>query len=236
MLKIALCDDEAIIRETSQSFIINHLEKEGILATVDCYESAESLLQSSIDYQLYILDIDMPEMDGMTLASKLKMEQPSALIIFVTSHEEMVYSAFEVKAFRFIPKSFDQCKLTAALNDAVKELDAIEKDTLTIEILHRRLLKIPFKEIYFIETLGRKLLIHSKTETYSVNLRMKEIEEQLNPKIFFRLHTSFIVNLEHILKYDAKEVTLVNGTIIQMSRLKFKDFKTSYVQYLKKLV
>lgn len=236
MLKIALCDDEAIIRATTQSFIIKQLEEEGIFATVDCYESGKALLQSNIDYHLYILDIDMPEMDGMALASKLKLEQPSALIIFVTSHEEMVYSAFEVKAFRFIPKSFDPCKLTAALNDAIKELDAIEKDALTIEIQHRRLLKVPFKEIYFIETLGRKLLIHSKAETYSVNLRMKEIEEQLSPKLFFRLHTSFIVNLEHVLKYDSKEVTLVNGKIIQMSRLKLKDFKTSYVQYLKKMI
>lgn len=234
MLKIALCDDESIIRTTSHAFITKQLEEQGILAQVDCFESGQSLLASDTDYQLYFLDIDMPEMDGMTLAARIKERQPNALIIFVTSHEDMVYNAFEVKAFRFIPKAFDKSKLATALSDAVKELDAIEKDVLTLEIQYKRLIKVPFKDILYIETLGRKILIHCKTETHDVNLRMKEIEEQLSPKLFFRLHTSFIVNLEHIFKYDSKEVTLVNGTSLQISRLKLKDFKTAYIQYLKR--
>ena len=234
MLKIALCDDESIIRTTSHAFISKQLEEQGISAIVDCFEGGQSLLASDTDYQLYFLDIDMPEMDGMTLAARIKERQPNALIIFVTSHEDMVYNAFEVKAFRFIPKAFDKSKLAAALDDAVKELDAREKDVLTLEIQYKRLIKVPFKDILYIETLGRKILIHCKTETHDVNLRMKEIEEQLSPKLFFRLHTSFIVNLEHVFKYDSKEVTLVNGTILQMSRLKLKDFKTAYIQHLKK--
>lgn len=108
MLRIAICDDEAAMLETVRRVTAESLHAQHLAAEMQCFSRSDTLrdeLEDGATYDLFLLDIEMPEVDGMTLAEKIHATLPSATMIFITSHLEYAISAYEFSIFRYIPKS-----------------------------------------------------------------------------------------------------------------------------------
>lgn len=118
MLRISICDDEqdmlSKVQEVTELFFRTHC----VDYSINTYQHSDNLqydLQDGISYDLFLLDIEMPGMDGMDLAKEINTILPMAKIIFITSHLEFAVAAYEYSVFRYIPKNMIGEKLAAAL-------------------------------------------------------------------------------------------------------------------------
>lgn len=232
MLQIALCDDEQIIIEEMKKILNSYKTDRSIdLKCVLCHNGM-SLLREETAFDIVFLDIDMPGINGMDVAKKLRARKDDCIIIFVTACKEMVFDAFEVKAFRYLLKPVNQKDLFKVLDEARIEINECDKKTISFEVTQKRIVKLPFERILFIETLKRKTMVHTHEESFLSNNKISELEESLDPDQFFRTHASFIVNLEHVKTYSKGDVTLINDQQVLLSRLKENDFKKAFMKSL----
>lgn len=173
---------------------------------------------------LFFLDINMPELDGMSLGKILIKLNPNLKIIFITAYRDYAAEAFEIKAFDYLLKPYSEKRIMEVLNNLsssketlqVKEVEKINKVTV---FSSEKMLVISLDEIYCIEVAEKESIVYVKDEIYTSKLKISKWEEILPKNKFYRTHRSYIVNLDKI-----KEVEpWFNGTyILKIQDLKFK--------------
>ena len=108
MLQVGLCDDEPVLLDTLEEKVRRCFSENLIFAEIQAFTGGQNLLYEAEDgkrFDLLLLDIEMPGMDGLELASRLRLLLPDALLIFITSHVEFALDAYELSTFRYIPKN-----------------------------------------------------------------------------------------------------------------------------------
>lgn len=242
MINIAVCDDNPQFA----NLLLQHLKKLSaykIPPRIDCRfapafscanEILEYLNESSID--ILFLDIDMPETNGFQLAKILCESHPDTVIVFVSSYEEFVYSSFEYCPFRFLRKSH----LTEELD--ITFIKVIEKCVLNNESLlfsttdGEVVLRV--KDIILFE--GQKNYYVIKTVSgaeYKCRGTMSSVEDYGKNYDFFRIHSAYIVNLEHIesINNDGFIITK-KGQRLSVSKKRAAEFKDAYMQYIRRRI
>ena len=119
-MKIAICDDEKNLRRDLRRLVEIHLELKGLSFSVSEYESGEQLLADSRseDIDILFLDIEMPGKGGMETASLLRASGRKMLIIFITAYPDYVFQGYEVQAFHYILKPYQEKKIKEVLDRA----------------------------------------------------------------------------------------------------------------------
>ena len=104
---IAICDDDEIFLSRLEKQIRAELQQLNVVGEIVSYTDSEKLLETKLHQtEIFFLDIDMPEVTGMELAAKLEEQNPQAIVIFISNHEEAVFEAIHYKKFRFIRKEY----------------------------------------------------------------------------------------------------------------------------------
>ena len=153
----ALCDDDKFITEKLKNLLLTYAKENRIIIEIDEFQSGERLLNSEIDYDIIVLDYQLGNTDGLTVAKELRKQNALSCIIFLTSYPHFMIDAFEVNTFRFLLKPIDKSKLFKAIDDYVKIIDANYPITI---IQNKELKKINSNEICFIEADGKYSNIH----------------------------------------------------------------------------
>ena len=116
-MKIAVCDDEKEIRDMFAEKIGQLYPK----ADLPLYQSGEELLLSDNEPDIRLLDIKMPGKNGMETARELRKKNKMTIIIFVTALDDFVFQAFDVGAFHYLVKPFDDRKFAEVLQNAIEQ-------------------------------------------------------------------------------------------------------------------
>ena len=119
-MKVAVCDDQEIYLRAVDNEI-----KDLSYLSISLFEDSTKLakeIENGEYYDLFILDIEMPDLDGMELAKIIKSYIKNPIIIFLTSYTDYVYNAFEIEAFRFIPKESMNGKILSTIEEYVDKL------------------------------------------------------------------------------------------------------------------
>lgn len=236
MLKIAICDDEQPIRD-----YLKKLTKECVDTEVYAFASGEELLANQIGYDVILLDISLNQdnnanmLNGLDVAKKIR-ETSDAIIIFVTALKEYVFEGYDVGAFHYLLKPVDEQKFREVMYKAISQIQREKNAEPLIIKIDGNYIKIPVVNIIYAENEARKIVLHTKNmkeETYSFYEKMEVLENKLGND-FFRSHRGFLVNLSEIARYDNTNIELKNGEKIFLSRLKYNDFVTAYMNYLRK--
>lgn len=183
MLQIAICDDEVTnilkVKELAELFFRTHC----VEIRIETYKSSDNLLYDMQDgqyFDLFLLDIEMPEVSGMDLAKTIYRNIPSARIIFITSHLEYAIEAYEFSVFRYIPKKLLDDKLLIALEDFYK-LYCLERDEYYVIQVKNRIEKVhiapPIYIVYFIFSQWN-VAICRKIKLYNSYLDMRKRRTQ----------------------------------------------------------
>ncbi len=227
-MNIWICDDEvAITHSIAQKIKLRYPH-----ASIIQFHSAFELLQHEGTFDILFLDIEMPELNGLQLAEKLRADQQFNPIIFVTAYEQYVFQAFDVQAFHYLLKPFDTKKLYEVLKLAQAHYATPLKEEPYIVLKSGfDLRKIYFHEIYYIEVFGRKLTFHLEYETLTVNGRLKEYEQQLG-KTFFKVNRSYLVNLKYIASYTNQQIRLDHGVTLSLAQKKYSEFVQVYMDFI----
>jgi DNA-binding LytR/AlgR family response regulator len=218
-MKCIIIDDEPLAREGLQKMLMGISAIEIIDSYSNAIDACEVLKTGSID--LIFLDIEMATINGLDFAKSL-VQKP--LIIFITAYPQYALDSYETDAIDYLVKPVRIERLLKAINKAENYLGLLQKknmeeETATIENDYvfiksdRRLIKIFFNEILFIEGLKDYVIIQTDNKKVLTAMNIKTIASQLPDKIFTRVSKSFIVNTSHIVSVDAHSVYIKDEEI-----------------------
>ena len=236
MLRIAVCDDERIIREELVRCLNEYSRVRNIDIVCDQYATGHDFLRTNVSYNMVFLDFQLDKdenLNGLSVAQKLRSKNNDIAIIFLTNYPKVVFSSFEVDTFRFLVKPLNPLKLNKALDAFLKTLDT--DSTLMIR-LEGAVNVINTKNIIFLEGDGKYCIIHMSKHNPLIDCKetLASVEQRLPNELFSRCHRSFIVNLKYVQSYDHQEITLKNGENIFVSRSKYKSFEDNFLEYSKR--
>jgi DNA-binding LytR/AlgR family response regulator len=232
MIKIAICDDEKIACETLEQKILSYMDEREEPCEITCFFSAAELLQTPCFFDLFFLDIQMPEQDGIALAKKIRENENQGIIIFITALAECVYDAFEVEAFDYICKPIDDIRLQKALDRAIKKIQGIENKCLFVKTMNW-CKSVRLDDLYYCEVTNRTIHLHTKIGVIEYYCKLEDIKKQLDYR-FIQCHRSYLVNLDYLLEYSNGQITLECGEHIPVSRLRHQDFMEAMMLYMKR--
>lgn len=228
MVKIAICDDEERAVSLHEKIVKSSLQQCSIGCEITNYTRSSSLLYDITDdhffFDLILLDIEMPEMNGMEIVKRIQAALPYIKIIFVTSHTKYAIDAFELSIFRYVPKNNLENKLAAAITDAVRLIELEDGQEYIIQTANR-LEKIPLKDIFYIQRDGKNACIVSRTGTSKVRKSLQQVYAELNTPEFIFIDRGYIVNIIQIMKISGGMAVLKNGEYLPVSRSHLQDVK-----------
>lgn len=198
-MKIAVIDDERPARRELIHQILEVLPGSQI-GEADSGASALELISSG-DFDLLFIDINLNDMEGTTLAAAARRMMPRAQIVFATAYSQYAVKAFELGVNNYILKPFDPERVRRVLEKCRKDLEssspAQPAGRLAISS-DRKIVLLDISRIVYVETCGRSCLIHTTEGDYTENQLLGEYEKRLSPQGFFRIHKSYLVNLNYI--------------------------------------
>ena len=199
--------------------------------SITSYTSASQIDLTTDIFDILLLDIDLPDKSGIDFANDYIKIYPNIKIIFISSHNELVFDSFKVHPYNFIRKE----KIDIELNDNLlelldllkmhkKEIVLNNKDNTTI---------IQQSDIIYIESFKHYCYIYTKrtTEPYKIRTNMRQILEDLN-FCFYRINRSYIINLNEIKQIKNGRVILKNDMEVTLQRGQIKKFQNTYDHFL----
>jgi len=235
-LRVAICDDEEIMRNLVKEALIEYSIKRNLEIGINEYANGEELIASPHNHDIIILDHKLDswgKTTGLSVAKRLRDLNIDSGIIFLSSYPNVVFRSFEVSTFRFLVKPLERDLLFKALDDYQK-LRSIDK-TLVIR-LERTNINLNTKRIVFLEGNGKYCLIHSLDHSAELECHetLADVEERLPEESFYRCHRSYLVNMKYVSTFSNQEITLRNDKIIPVSRNKYKLFPEAFLDYTRK--
>lgn len=226
MYHIVLCDDEKEILEELLGKVRKCFETRGIPAQYDCIADARALMErlprERID--VLFLDIDMPYYSGMDIAGVVHAQNRDTLLVFVTSHDALVYQTFAYRPFGFIRKTHLDKELDALGERICREL---LENTRELTVRNgRELVRVLLKDIVYMESEGNYLLLRLRASSSGAAgaclpedgeglLRIREtmgdMEDALGGKGFIRCHKGYLINGAYIERLGSGELALWDG-------------------------
>lgn len=234
MLKIAICEDEIPQKNYLCQVVEAYFKKNAIEYKIYAYDNGKDLLLEKIFFNFIFLDIDMPELNGIDLAKKIRCRNKKAKIIYVTGYSQYLHHAFGVHAFSYLIKPVSEEEVHKRIAEAMEYFKAeAEKPVFSLKTTEG-VVRIRPEKIYYFEFFMRKIRIVTSEGEYKMDGTMYQLLEQLKDHGFASPHKSFIVNLYHVKKIIGYEVYLSNHTIIPLAQKKSVIFKEQYNDFLQK--
>ncbi len=238
MIKIAICDDDerelTKTCELCRSFTAGHKEM-GIL--IESFSSGAALLEHMSNgkksYDILLLDIYMPQMTGMELASSLRKKKDDCQIIFLTTSMEHAIEAFSLHATHYLVKPYTSEQLEDALNKAISVLEKNNKANILLKT-STGLQRVNLKDIIYSETEKHIQNIHlEEGKALQIRITCNELFDMLCwDSRFYKCGSTYIMNLDKIKEITAKHILFENGDELPMQRRQYKELLNLYTQYL----
>ena len=231
-IRIAVCDDDDAFRAVMRLAVEEAFSPCSVSEARDA--ASLSVLISQARFDLIFLDIDMPEIDGITLGERLREDGVGADIIYVSNMEDRVYDIFRVHPWSFIRKSRFSRELSAA---AEEYLSAREKkgDTLTVQTTEGDSITLDPSGILYVEAAGKnqKLFLADETAPLLIRASLRELEAKLEPAGFIRIHKGFVVNYRYIRRITSRSVLLDSGGDLPIGRDRLNPAREKYLALMK---
>lgn len=234
IIKFAVCDDEAWMRESLSARLSEYMKARSIPCQIDCFSSGREFLACADPFDLVFLDIFMKQPDGMETARILRGNGYQGLLIFITVLKESVFDAFEVQAYDYLVKPLEEQRFCRTMDRAIKSLERISGTDQKLFVKKSDSCEvIPFSQIVYCEVLGRKVYIHQQNgETIDYYDRLDSLEKRLDGR-FFRCHRSYLVNLDYVRGCQNGLVRLSSSEEIPVSRLRRQELTQALLMHMK---
>ena len=232
MLRIAICDDSREDRKRILDFVRDYYKTHDMDVQIDDFESAGKLLFAEDTYDIYLLDVIMPDMTGIETAKKLLKKKEAPVIIFITSSLESAVDGYRVNASGFVLKPLVERDFEETLKRVMEQ--NFKSREASISIVHNRVpmeLKLS-RILYFENRLHRVYIVLKSGEVLSVHQKLNEIQEELKAQTYFiRCHQSYIVNLNHVEALENAGFVMTNGDLVPVSRNFYKECKHVFYHF-----
>ncbi len=229
--RIAICDDSTRDAAFVQDILGHWASERRAAIQVERFPSAESFLfryEEDKAWDILLLDIEMGEMDGVTLAKTIRQGNESVQIVFITGFADFVSEGYEVAALHYLMKPVREDKLYAVLDRAAAAMQKTER--MLLLNVDGEMLRLPVSAICYVEAFAHRASIVTESSSLSVKQSISELEQQLGTD-FIRCHRSYLVGLQHIARLARNEVVLDSGKTLPLSRGAAQQVHKAFISY-----
>ncbi len=236
LLWIAICDDERKSAREIRDILLEGELKQGDFK-ISMFSSGEDLLKASVGrYNLVILDMIFPGKSGREIAKEYRKKNKDGLLVFCTGKCSPIPSDFKCQPYRFARKEQTR-ELRKSLLETVEEMYRRKSNNRVLLRRGKTMLPVDIEKIVYIENSGSGSNVHyydlpDEVSKIWVKDRTKDLYDQLCVFGFEFPHNSYLVNCHYVKCWDARELELVNGTRLTISRSKGKTFREACVRYI----
>lgn len=231
MIRIAIAEDVAFERDALLKGLRRYEQEHNERFSCSVFENGEDLLKDyGSGFDILLLDVAMPRVDGMTAARRIRRRDARVIIIFVTSMVQYAVQGYSVDALDFIVKPVGYMGLKLRLDRALARLRQSRPRQLEVRAadgVHR----VSVSDIRFVETCSHKIIIHTGEAQLLTDMSMKQIETELTGQPFFRCHTSYLVNFHYVDRFQGSELE-VGGKLLPISRYRRRELMDAWTAYL----
>lgn len=232
-MKVAIVDDSEEMLEMICKYIIN--SGENIEYECFVFQKPKCLLDRMGDgqkYDIYFVDIKIPEISGIELAKRIRKLQSSAYIVFITSYTNFVLTSYDVKikAYHYIMKDNMQEKIPEVLQAIHEELEETREDYYIIQNkLHYE--KIKIMDIMYIYKQDKNSIFVTREGICKERKALGKVMKSLGKPEFLFIDSGRIVNIRYIRKIEGDTIVLMDGSGLYASRANIKRMKNGISDY-----
>lgn len=228
-MRIAICDDQQMFVDRLKILITDEE------AEIYIFNTGDELLKSDINFDIVLLDIEMPGIDGLDTAAELYKRNRKTLLLFITSHREYLTKGYEFRAFRYVLKSEPDEFVRQNIQDAIEEYRNYD---FYITVNYKgTVAKVLSTQIIYIESLGHTITIHTENKDYIGQNKFKDICNLLAQHGFVQCHKSYMVNMRCIESIEKNScINITNGTKIPIGRKYNADTINLYLEFMDRRV
>ncbi len=229
-MRILICDDEVRYIQPLRKCLEQYMAEHNIPSEITETVAPQKILLSKEVYDIAFLDIQMENVDGLTLAKELRQRNRKTALFFITNYEGYQDNAMDLQALRYFKKPFEPDRLIAGLDKALEYIDGAYVDVFLYSGgVQQRVL---VDDILYLTLDGRKVAVQTVKSRFLVTGKLEEWIERF-PHTFFRQpHKSFLVNLHHVERYAYSELQMSDGTRIPIAPKKQPEFRRIWFEYI----
>ena len=228
-MRISVCDDEELFRIEFKNVLDKALVN--VDYDIDTFSGGSSLYEAFLKepFDLVFLDIEMPGIDGITLAKRLRAISENVHIVFLTSHIEYALEGYEVNALRYLVKPVDMNKL----GEVLKYVQDKKNNSRQIMIREDgEDIVIDISDIIYMESMDKNVRIVTSKREYVTRYNISDYEEELKNSGFLRIHRGYLISLSKVKKIVKNDVVMDGDISLPVSRSNIKTLKDALYAYV----
>ena len=236
MLYLTICDDEDLQLSLLESYVREWARERRYEAEITLCRNGEEFLfqwEEKREIDILLLDIDMPGLDGLSLARKLRGRGEEIQIIFVTGLPDYALEGYEVEAVSYLLKPVKKERLFCCL-DRARERCGREEPVLLLE-MPGGMARVRCKDVCYLESAAHDTEVHSVSGAgpFRCKTGIRQMEERMGEtgQPFFRTHRAYLVNLAYVSRIGRREVVMDNGETLPVAKNRWEALNRAYLEY-----
>ena len=235
VLKIAICDDEKEFRDAAERMLKLYMEDKGVSYQVDTFGVPSDLVDATEEgtiYDIYLLDIYMPGITGMSIATELRSRSVKSPVIFLTSSTDHALEAFGVDATHYLLKPYTKDNFYVGMDKAMQSITSHKDDSIVLKVDNEYRSISIFKILYCEAEDKYQRLYLANGERLLVRITGKELYKQLSEfDCFYRCGRAHIVNLNHISKVSQNGAVFKDGVQLSLPHTVLAGLRKAFFDY-----
>ncbi len=230
MIRIAIIEDTEEDAKTLGAYCDRYAKENGKQFTVEIFHNGLDFVTSSqFDYDIILLDIKMPYMNGLQTAQKIRESNENVVIVFITDMQQYAIHGYEVQATDFIVKPVKYSVFDLKFSRIVSVAEKRQGHTVAVKTgKATKYLKV--SDIFYVESQKHKLIYHTASGDHETWGTMKEVCDSIRSFGFALCNSGYFVNLRYVDELNGSYV-IVNGDSLPISRMKRKSFLDALTVY-----
>jgi len=231
MYHVAIVEDEAGFATQLQEYLKQYEEENDVRFKISVFgDGAEILEDYQPLYDIILLDIEMPKVNGMKAAEEIRAKDSDVTLMFITNMAQYAIRGYEVGALDFVMKPINYYTFSMKMTRVLKRTKQKAQQDILLT-LPDGVKKLNVQQIYYVEVQNRMLYYHTDEGVFVMRGTMQSVEEMLAPYAFAKCNHWYIVNLKHVSEVR-KNTAVVAGHELEVSRRNRTGFLKALTEYV----